>query len=187
MKGATIWNNEILPQDRSGRHVVTELILEHTDSISNLRLAIHDDPLYDPQKHDDLWLLRFVLSHAGKVKKAAKACKHTLLFRHNHELDGADIRSQPPSKSNLKTMRFMEYIGDGAFAFDLPDPARGVITYLQMAGLDLHGLKANVADEDVQSFFIYITEWCHQVCTSMTVQISVRTTIMLASGSCVHY
>jgi hypothetical protein len=158
-------NQVTLPEDkRYGRPVVAELIVEHAKSIAELRSTIQDDPLYEPTKHDDLWLLRFLLSHKGKVQKAATACKHTLLFRRTHQLDLADVRFQPPSKTHPSTKSFLAYGDDSVLGVDLPDPTRAVVTYIHLSGLDQHGLIANVADEGVESYFIHLTEWSHQVC-----------------------
>jgi hypothetical protein len=153
-----------VPEDkRNGRRVVKELIVEHAKSISELRAALQDDPLYEPTKHDDLWLLRFLLSHKGKVPKATKACQHTLVFRKTHQLDDSDVRFQPPSKSHPKSNAFLAYGHDGLLGVDLPDPSRGVVTYIRLAAMDQHGLIANVDDAEVESYFVHLTEWCHQV------------------------
>jgi hypothetical protein len=158
-------HQETLPEDkRYGRPVVAKLIVEHAKSIAELRSAIQDDPLYEPTKHDDLWLLRFLLSHKGKVPKAATACLHTLLFRQIHQLDLADVRFQPPSRTHPSTKSFLAYGDDSVLGVDFPDPTRAVVIYIHLSGLDQHGLIANVADEGVESFFIHLTEWSHQVC-----------------------
>jgi hypothetical protein len=53
------------------------------------------DPLYEPNKHDDLWIVRFLLSHKQKVKAVTKAAQYTLQFRAKHQLDEVDIRYSP--------------------------------------------------------------------------------------------
>ena len=63
-----------------------ELLRKHAVGVSALREQVSRDPLYDPQRHDDLWLLRFYLSHhvKGGVAAAAAAARATL--RHRHEI-----------------------------------------------------------------------------------------------------
>lgn len=75
------------------RPAVNDLIAAHRSSIDALKdaLAAADEPLYRPLKHDDLWLLRFVLSHKKSTKKALKAARHALEFRKQHRLDEKDM------------------------------------------------------------------------------------------------
>jgi hypothetical protein len=51
------------------RPSVKELIEKHRQSIDQVQLGLKDDPLYDLSKHDDLWILRFVLSHKPKTSR----------------------------------------------------------------------------------------------------------------------
>ena len=72
-----------------------ELIEEHMRLIDDVKRALGTDPLYDVTKHDDLWIVRFLLSHKKTVKLSVKAAKHTLQFREEHKLDEHDINGMP--------------------------------------------------------------------------------------------
>jgi hypothetical protein len=71
-------------------------------------LAASDSLLYQPSKHDDLWVVRFLLSHKRSVKASIKAPQHTLQFRAQHKLDDTDIRYSP-SGPNVPCESFRKY------------------------------------------------------------------------------
>ena len=51
----------ICPED--DRPAVKDLIVEHGEKIAKIKSALIDHPLYEEDKHDDLWILRYWLSH----------------------------------------------------------------------------------------------------------------------------
>ncbi|KAL3910496.1 MAG: hypothetical protein SGILL_007667 [Bacillariaceae sp.] len=144
------------------RPAVKDLIEEHRDKIDKIQAAIAEDPLYDPTKHDDLWMLRFWLSHK-KSKDAIAAAKATLLFRKKYDLDKKDIRKKLPHTTDEP--RCKEYWevrckGDGIICA-LPDKKRGVVMFLKFAQMDPGA--ANVLSDDVWDYaFVYTSEWSHQ-------------------------
>jgi hypothetical protein len=144
------------------RESVKELIAKNEAYIEKLRDGLKDDPLYDPSKHDDLWILRFVLSHK-KTKPALAAAKHTLLFRQQYNLDAEDIRTKDPHK--LTEGNVYEYWkhrckGD-AILTTHPDPKRGIVMFLTFAEFDPKA-TAVVSEEAWDDAFIYASEFCHQ-------------------------
>jgi hypothetical protein len=152
----------VVPEDK--RESVKELIANHREKIDKVKESLEDDPLYDPaNKHDDLWVLRFILSHKKKTKPALKAAKHTLQFREKHNLDDEDIRGKDPHK--LKSGNVHEYWqkrckGD-AILTTHPDPKRGVIMFLLLGHMDPNAV--NMLTEEVwNDAFIYSSEYTHQ-------------------------
>jgi hypothetical protein len=151
----------VCPEDE--RESVKALIDKHRDKIDKVKEGIQNDPLYDSIKHDDLWILRFVLSHKFKSKPAIKAAKHTLEFRQKHKLDEKDIRSHPPHK--VKEGNIHEYwqkrCNGEAIVITHPDPKRGILMYLHFGSMnpDAHdGISETVWDQA----FIYSSEYAHQ-------------------------
>lgn len=144
------------------RPAVKDLIEEHREWIDEIKAGITEDPLFDPTKHDDLWILRFFLSHK-KTKKAIEAAKHTLAFREKHNLDAKDIRMERPEK--IKEGKVYEYWhhrcqGD-AILTAIPDKKRGVVTFIQFAKMRPNAIK--ILDEETWDWaFIYLSEWTHQ-------------------------
>ena len=150
----------VAPEDQ--REPVKILIENHREKIDKVAEGLKDDPLYDSDKHDDLWVLRFVLSHK-KSKPALKAAKNTLKFRQKYNLDVEDIRYKEPHK--LTSGNVHEYwqkrCNGQAILTTHPDRKRGVIMFLQFGRLNTnaaHELTEEVWDEA----FIYSSEYVHQ-------------------------
>lgn len=152
--------------DEDKRPAVRDLIAKHRLAIDELAsdLALTDkSKLFDKNKHDDLWILRFVLSHKGHRKKALHGAVGTLQFRAENELDGKDIRQYPPGPlaQDESFQRYFACIQDEAFAFDIPHPQRGVVVFLSGVGFDLQQLQ-QLDFKDRLRAFCYINEWTHQ-------------------------
>lgn len=150
----------VVPEDT--RESVKDLIATHAEKIEKVREGLKEDPLYDPSKHDDLWILRFVMSHK-KAKPSLKAAKHTLLFRQQHKLDEEDIRTKEPHK--LKSGNVHDYWqkrckGD-AILIEHPNPQRSVVMFLQLGHMD-PGAADQLSEEAWDEAFIYSSEYCHQ-------------------------
>jgi CRAL/TRIO domain len=152
----------VIPQD--DRRSVKELIDENRQLIGSVVRELSADPLYDANKHDDLWVVRFLLSHKKKVKPSVKAAKYTLAFRAEHELDDRDIRYFPFDTEcpNDHFKRYRKYVSDDTFRNVIPDPQRGMIGIYNLAGIDQPGLVANVDESDWLPVFRYLSEWTFQ-------------------------
>ena len=123
--------------EHDNRASVKALLEEHGDKVNKIREGIEGDPLYDPQKHDDLWILRFWLSHK-KTKQAIDAAKSTLIFRQKYKLDEKDIRDETPHKtSEPRSKEYWEVRcqGDGIICA-IPDKKRGVICFIKFAQMN---------------------------------------------------
>ena len=158
----------VTPND--ARESVKGLIAQHRNKIDQIKAEISkENPMYVPAKHDDLWILRFWLSHKN-LKKAAKAARHTLQFRQNHSLDDADIRKAPPHKVTdglVKEYWSTKCSGD-AIIFAIPDPNRGVIGFLEYARIDHKNALKNLPSKANEYGFIYSSEFSHQWCDFVT-------------------
>jgi CRAL/TRIO domain len=149
------------------RKAVKDLIAKHRVSIDKVKTMLEQHPLFDySNKHDDLWILRFCMSHKNKPKDAAKAAEHALLFRDKHQLDSQDIRFHGITKgaSDLPPpfARYMEYCTEDCLQWTLPDPQRGVISFLNFGGMDQHALVKNVEEKDWLPSFLHLSEWTFQ-------------------------
>jgi hypothetical protein len=166
MKGQSVAIADPIPptNDRDDRPAVKELVQEHRVKIDRLREELEKELLYDSTKHDDLWMLRFLLSHK-KVKAALKAAKHTLQFRADLKLDEKDIR-QVHMGHNFEALsdaakNYQQCCDPGTFRFVVHD--RCVVSYIQWAGFDQPKLLKEVSPDDWLPGFAFITEWTHQV------------------------
>jgi len=172
MKGIDVAIADPIPalNEYDDRPSVKDLISRHRAKIDNLTQEIQNDPLFDPNKHDDLWMLRFVLSHKKKNNKldsAIKSAKYTLKFRKEHELDEEDIRPYMPNRDNehpragaLK--EYLKYSEDNGVTCFIPDEKRGPVSFVKYTSVDQHKLAAQFPEEMWLSTFLYLNEWCHQ-------------------------
>ena len=149
------------------RPAVKDLIAKYRVSIDKVKTMLEPHPLFDySKKHDDLWILRFCLSHKNKPKGAAKAAGHTLEFRDKYQLDTQDIRFQAITKGATDLppalARYMEHCTDDGLQWALPNPQRGVVSILNCGGIDQHALVKNVDEKDWLASFLHLSEWTFQ-------------------------
>lgn len=86
------------------RPLVKDLIDQYQESIAMVQVTLMESQqqqqqqqqLYSPEKHDALWILRFLLSHKNNTDRAVQAIQTTLQYRNKFQLDKKDIRSVPP-------------------------------------------------------------------------------------------
>jgi CRAL/TRIO domain len=150
--------------DTDDRPSVVDLIVEYRAVIDQVATELASDPLYSAQKHDDLWILRFLLSHKKNLKASVKAAKHTLAFRAQHKLDEKDIRYFPvgPDVPEPAFQRYLKYCSNDAFQFCVPDVKLGVVGICLGPSVDMHGLVENVDEADWLPTIVYMAEWSHQ-------------------------
>jgi hypothetical protein len=168
MNGADIAIADPIPllNDQDDRPSVRALVQDNRKAIHEVKEDLQSDPLFNADKHDDLWILRFLLNHKKNTKVAAKAAKTTLAFRKEHNLDEQDIRSLPvgtdPGSMNEAELRYSKYCTEDAIMFVVPDVKRGVIASFRVASVDQHGLAKNVGKKDWLPTLCYISEWTFQ-------------------------
>ena len=186
-------NNNNNSSDKEGgdnRLLVEELIREHRplidQMVATLSSSSSSSPLYDPAKHDDLWCLRFLLSHKKNLDKAIAAAQTTLAFRREHGLDEwGDIRGTAPqdiTTTNNNTddstagaawvawKRFIDSGGvtDRSIVYAVPDEQRcGVLTFIDIGSMDPHKL-AELSVQEWIAALAYMNEWNYQWCDYLT-------------------
>ena len=72
----------------------------HREEIESLRALVCTHAHFKPERHDGLWLLRYLLSHKLCVRAAAVAARKSLQIRHERRLDAiADfVRTKLPNE-----------------------------------------------------------------------------------------
>ena len=155
------------------RPAVADLIEKHMSQIKDIGQLLQHDPLYDPNIQDDLWILRYFLSHKN-VRKAADAAKATLQYRKEHNLDEVgDIREQ--WDPNLHAFQQQQHQGGFYSCFEkdslistVPDKNRGVISYVIMKGIDQTKMVQTIDDDVAFKHYMHFKEWLFQVNDEVT-------------------
>jgi CRAL/TRIO domain len=163
-------SNRLQPQpippvhDFDHRPTLVDLLAQHRQSLNQMTAALAVHPLYQCHKHDDVWMVRFVLSHPKNTTAAITAAERTLHFRAQHELDATDIRHCPigPNVPNESIQRFYLYCKSDALSFVIPDDRLGLVCFIDLARIDQHALVQNVPESDWLPFFMYVLEFTHQ-------------------------
>ena len=146
------------------RPSVKDLIAEKRQMIDEVKRELVKDPLYDSTKHDDLWILRFLISQK-KPKAALKAAKTTLVFRKEQGFDEQDLRPFAPNVKSCKgeaARKLFSCFEEDAFQFVVPDPRLGVFAYTRASGFDPKKLLKIMNEEDWLPAMVYVTEWSFQ-------------------------
>ncbi|CAB9519111.1 expressed unknown protein [Seminavis robusta] len=164
---------------RDKRPAVKDLIVDHRRELDELRAALLHEPLFKASKHDDLWLLRFLVSHKKKHSAALKAVKSTLEFRLEHKLDEFDIRhlnmnsnQDTQSIENVDTRTTHPYTESLKKLFNccqhdffltyLPDNQRGIINMVQLKQRDQARMVKELTEEEYFQCHVMIAEWLFQ-------------------------
>ena len=168
------------------RPLVKDLLEKHASSIEAVRRAILSDengkPLFssDSDRYDDIWILRFVLSHKGNAKKASKAALDTLQFREEMKLnEKGDIRHQIRNagvESGSCDCDFGEdplfdkinpHCGRNSAITTQPDPDRGPIVYIDVREFDQEGMLT-LSEDDYRMAKVLGNERMYQVIDEVT-------------------
>eukprot|EP01083_Nonionella_stella_P233340 822230_1 len=152
------------------RPAVTDLIEKHGSQIKDIGQLLQHDPLYDPNIQDDLWILRYFLSHKN-VRKAADAAKATLQYRKEYKLDEVgDIREQwdPSYMFQHQKGSFHSCFEKDSVIHAIPDKNRGIINYIIMKGIDQKKIVQSVDDDAVFYRYMRFNEWQFQVNDEVT-------------------
>jgi len=171
------------------RPLVDDLLEKHAKAIASVRESILDDDeckaLYgkgdNTKRYDDIWILRYVLSHKGHVKSASKAAMNTIKFREESKLNQAgDLRHRikqhgvPDSEkmANIDPLPgyklYNKYCEENAICTTLPDENRGIVVYYDMGKMDQHGLATGMDTEQMKEMVLYANEAMFQVVDEIT-------------------
>ena len=155
------------------RPSVVDLLATHAASLSALREHVSVDALYSPEKHDDLWLLRFLLSHlkpgkeASGVRSAAKAARSTLAWRAANSMDQISVQLQTMLSAdehpNIADCHANHMLPDCCL-FVQPDASRGPLILCDLAGLDVAKCMQHVTRDEYAMLLATMNEWCFVKC-----------------------
>ena len=176
-------------QSYDERPLVDDLLDKHAKAIASVRESILSDSeckaLYEKddntKRYDDIWILRYVLSHKGHVKSASKAAMKTIKFREESGLNEVgDLRPRMkqhgvPDSEKMASIEplpgyqlYNKYCEENAICTTLPDENRGIVVYYDMGKLDQHGLAEGMDTEQMVDMVLYANEAMFQVVDEIT-------------------
>ena len=145
-----------------GRERIADLIAQHADKLAMLRSRVCDEEHYDAARHDDIFLLRFVLSHlpcnlplgstgrqAG-MQAAVKAVQSTIAWRARHGFDEPGLLCGGPDALVLGPVAtfYASMTVRDAVSYYVPDADRGAVLVAVPGLLDFHHMVATLSEEE---------------------------------------
>ena len=150
------------------RPLIKELLADKAAQLIELQQLICEHVHYKASLHDDVWLLRFLLSHERSgVKAAAAAVCYTLDWRHRHGMDAVsdELRRLPTAMEHPAVVRgHSVYCPPGAMEFIHPDPARGPVLLCTFARCDFHAAAAKLGRDEYAACMRATNEWFFLQC-----------------------
>ena len=144
---------------------VADLLAAHAAPIAEMRKLVSHHHLYRPHAdHDELWALRFLLSHKLKPEKAATAAMGALEFREANGLDAirAIVARQPPSSWPANNL-VVPWTG---VAFYQPQPDGPAIVTGRLTDIKMKGLMDHVDRDTYREAIFHLNEWITLTLTS---------------------
>lgn len=133
------------------------------------------------KRYDEIWILRYVLSHKGQVKSASNVAIKTIKFREESKLNEVgDLRHRikqhgvPDSETiaNFQPLPgyqlYNKFCEENAICTTLPDGNRGIVVYYYLGKIDQHGLADAMDAEQMKEMVIYANEAMFQVVDEIT-------------------
>ena len=168
-------------KDHDERPFIGDLLKKNASNIEAVRKIIEGDPLYkkgnNVSLYDDIWILRFLLSHKNNVKSASKAAVKTMHFRDEHKLNElGDIRhkifstrTRPTSDHFPLNVKYMSCCKDAdAILFLLPDKNREILDPVRFAHFDWKKIDETMSTEELQGHYMYQNECVYQILDDIT-------------------
>jgi len=162
--------------ENTNRPLVSDLMEKHSSKIQKVREKIQNHEFYFADLYDDIWILRFILSHKGAVDKAVKAAKHTMEFRHKYKLNEVgDIRAKIFDHESIdEPQAFPVYkmahdcMERNSMMECLPDPDRGVVVYTMIKGIKMQKVVDDFTSDDLFTMYMYNNEAIQQINDEIT-------------------
>jgi len=150
------------------RPLISDLLEKYSNEIKEVREKVQKNEFYLAKLYDEIWILRFVLSHKGNVDKAAKAAKDTMKFRHKHQLNEIDdICAKVFGPENVEGPQAAAYpiykaahfcMEKNSMMMCLPDENRGVVVYFIAKGINMSKIVENFTDDELFLMHMYQKE-----------------------------
>ena len=143
--------------------VIADLLAQHAEKVAAVRAAMPSATAhYDPTQHDDLWCLRFLLSHKLAPPKAVAAMAAALELRHTMGLDEVAVHVRTlPCERWPAWAAFEECLPLFAVYTHWPHPDGGLIHLCRAPEVDLRALAAKI--DKLEFFLKYALEWNFQI------------------------
>lgn len=159
--------------EHDDRPFIKDLLEKHSSTIEAVRKNVKLDPLYDEERYDDIWILRFVLSNKS-VKASTKSAIATMKFREDYKLNEMeDCQFRIPNHRDGPYLypchqKFYEHCKGNPMIHCLHDEDRGIMVYLELFHVNLSTYAKVISKEDMIMSRIMISEGVYRVLDDIT-------------------
>ena len=174
------------------RPLVADLLATHSEAIASVQEGVYANEIGkelftkggNPQCYDDIWILRFVLSHRGNVKSATKAAIKTMIFREEKKLnvvgdlrhklknyngDDNDVTRSDATSTDLPGRKlFNSFCEKDAIINFLPDKNQSLWIIPQLCKINLDKVVAEMSQEELSEWYLYGNEAFYQILDEIT-------------------
>jgi len=171
------------------RPFISDLLTKHSVAIKSVQDIIQTDDVaqgicnkaINSERYDDIWILRFVLSHKGNVKSASKSALKTIHFREEKKLNEmGDMRHRIQNLGDVIDAKrfsgeslsgwelFNSLCGEHAAIQTIPDDNRGLVLFCDVGQIDMDRVAEEIHEEAMMEYYIHLNEAVYQVLDGIT-------------------
>eukprot|EP00588_Corethron_pennatum_P012161 CAMPEP_0194279760 /NCGR_PEP_ID=MMETSP0169-20130528/14111_1 /TAXON_ID=218684 /ORGANISM="Corethron pennatum, Strain L29A3" /LENGTH=287 /DNA_ID=CAMNT_0039024223 /DNA_START=28 /DNA_END=891 /DNA_ORIENTATION=- len=164
-------------EKEDNRPLVKDLLEKHASKLADLRTILEKEESYSKEHYDDLWMLRFLLSHK-KVSKASEAAISTMNYRKERKINElGDVRhklsdhtaAEPSDRCFEIGKKFLTcFHSNLASMYALPDPDRGIVTIATPALIDQKKCMKVMSFEETVEVYLLGNEIIFQINDEIT-------------------
>lgn len=171
------------------RHIISNLLKEYQPEIESVKRELTSHECYRKNRadaascfvqYDDMWILKFLLSHKKNVKAASKAAVKTMIFREKNKLNElGDIRyksptgKSPPPENEHEFPIFTRFgsfwTSEMALIHQQPDQHDfGIVSYFMIGKCEIDRLVEEISSEELNHYFVMYNECMSQILDGIT-------------------
>mmetsp|Transcript_37117 Transcript_37117/g.68156 ORF Transcript_37117/g.68156 Transcript_37117/m.68156 type:complete len:307 (-) Transcript_37117:54-974(-) len=171
------------------RPLISDLLSEHSLAIEAVREGILADNIgqdlhnkaNNSKLYDEIWILRFILSHKSNVKAATKAALETMKFREERKLNElGDLRHRiknfgdaSEDNSSIEWLSpeheiYNTHCDKHATLNFMPDTDRGIIEIVNVDMVDMREIAKDMSKESLGEIYLHDNESRFQVLDCVT-------------------
>lgn len=167
---------ELSNNNNDHRPFTKDLLEQHSSDLSEMRAILEKEDNYSKEHYDDIWMLRFLLTHK-KVKKASSVAIKTMNFRKEYKLNElGDVRNKLVDHMDHKSDRYFDIMKKAltfakdstAIMYAQPDQDRCLIQIICPDQLDMASQVVGMTHDEVLNLYIYANEMIYQVLDEVT-------------------
>lgn len=165
-----------MEEENDDRPLVKDLLEQHASKLAELRAILEKEDSYSKEHYDNIWMLRFLLSHK-KASKASAAAIRTMKFRQERKLNElGDIRNKLVDYMDHQSDRYFDitkkYLtfctANTAFMYAQPDRDHGLVQIISPGQIDMERLVENMSLEEVLDAYLMLNEIAYQIIDEVT-------------------